>query len=156
MKSRNELDALLEKIEGEARTRDIPLFKAGPVWDDEHLTVIEWRTDDEEGWRTMLDLAQARKIPMLLAIAHSFHESSFEPSPVGLRAKLDDELRLQLEEREQMLVAARDFAGQTGRIEIGWIDNRVYYQWHQEADWYSRVWDLVMSGPFDFEDGNED
>jgi hypothetical protein len=158
MKSRNELDSLLEEIEAEAKTRNLRIFRAAPIWDDEHLTMVEWRSDDEEqGWRQLLDLAaQQPHSPLLLTVAHAFHESAFEPSPLGLRARLDDDLRAQLEEREQLLVAAREFAGQTGRIEIGWIDNRVFYQWHRETDWYSRVWDLVMSGPFDLDDNDTD
>lgn len=154
---RNELDTLIEQLEEEGRKRGMPIFKAQPIWDDEHLTTVHWQgRDGDGGWRDFFEVAQARKTPMLLLIAHSFHEAAFEPTPFDYRAHLDPEARAELEEQEHMLIAARDFAGQTGRVELGWIEGDIYYVWGQETDWYSRVWDLVMSRGFDGFDDDED
>lgn len=155
---RNELDTLMEHIEADARERGVALFRAQPIWDDDALTTVHWQArDGDGGWRDFLDVAMARKVPMLLVIAHSFHESAFEPSPYSFRTGLDAESRAEIEEQEQMLMAARDFAGQTGRVELGWIEGDIFYVWGQETDWYSRVWDLVMTRGFDgFDDDDDD
>ncbi len=154
--SSNELDALLRRIREEAVSRGLLVFKASPLWDDDLLTTVEWRGDESDaGWREFLDVAGARKVPMLLEIAHSFDPSAFEPTPRDFRARLDREMQEEFEERDQMLAAASQWAGQTGRIEIGWIENGVFYQWRRETDWYPRVWELVSSGPFGFDDSEE-
>jgi hypothetical protein len=156
---RNELDTLLENIESEARRRSLAIFHAQPIWDDDHLTTIHWQTREgvPSGWQEFLDVAQTRKVQMLLLIVHSFHEAAFEPSPPAFRMHLDPETRAELEEQEHLLLAAREFSGQTGRIEVGWIDGDIFYQWGQETDWYGRVWELVMSRPFEgLDDDDED
>jgi hypothetical protein len=154
---RNELDTLMEQLEEEANRRGIPVFRAQPIWDDEKLTTVHWQgRDGDGGWRAFFKVVEARKVPMVLLIAHSFHEAAFEPTPPNYRMYLDPETRAELEEQEQMLIAARDFAGQTGRVEIGWIEGDVYYQWGQETDWYSRVWELVMTRPFDGVDEDDE
>jgi hypothetical protein len=152
MRQRNELDALLDQIRDATRQHGLRTFKAMPIWDDEMLTVVDWRAEDPDNWREFVELAVARNVPMLIEVAHAFHESVFEPTPREMRARLDPEIREQIEERDQFLVAARQFAGQTGRIEIGWIEYGILYQWHRETDWYSRVWELVSSGPMDMDD----
>ncbi len=152
--TRNELDSLLDTLADECRQRNLPVFRAQPIWDDENLTTVAWKTDDRpDSWREFLSLVESRRISMLLLIAHSFHESVFDPTPLSYRMNLDPEMRAEVEEQEQMLAAARQFSGQTGRVEMGWIDNGIFYVWGQETDWYSRVWELVMSRAFDpFED----
>ncbi len=155
---RNELDTLLENIETEARQRSLAIFHAQPIWDDDHLTTIHWQSRDGASttWKDFLDTAVARKVPLLLLIVHSFHEAAFEPSPPAFRMHLDAETRAELEEQEHLLAAAREFSGQTGRIEAGWIDGNIFYQWGQETDWYGRVWELVMSRPLEGLDEDED
>lgn len=155
---RNELDTLLENIEVDARQRSLAVFHAQPIWDDDHLTTIHWQSRDDVGatWKDFLDVAVARKVPMLLLIVHSFHEAAFEPSPPAFRMHLDSETRAELEEQEHLLAAAREFSGQTGRIEVGWIEGSIFYQWGQETDWYGRVWELVMSRPLEGLDDEEE
>ena len=116
---RNELDTLLENIENEARQRSLAIFRAQPIWDDDHLTTIHWQAGEgaSNTWKDFLDVAVARKVPMLLLIVHSFHEAAFEPSPPAFRMHLDSETRAELEEQEHLLAAAREFSGQSGSIE---------------------------------------
>lgn len=154
---RNELDDLMDQWEAEARRRNIPVFRAQPIWDEDQLTTVHWQTrEDDGGWRTFFDVAQARKVPMLLVITHAFHESAFEATPYDFQHRLDPETRAEIEEHEHLLLAARDFAGQTGRVELGWIEDGVFYQWGQETDWFPRVWELVMSRPFEGLDDDDD
>ena len=151
---RNELDELLGAIVAECTRRKIPVFRSASVWDDENLTNVHWQSEESPGsWRAFLDVAAARGIPMLIVTSHAFPESSFEipPPPPGLR--LDPAQLEGFEAHRHMLAAAGGFARQTGRIEAGWIEGRVYYFWEWEADWYGRVWDLVMSNPLDREGG---
>ncbi len=153
MPNQNELDQLLERIEAEASTLGISLFRAQPIWDDEYLTSIEWRGDKPDSWKDFLKLAATRKVSMLVQITHTFHESAFEPmTPRSLMSQLNGDMREQLEEHEQMLSAARGFANQTGKVQLGWFEGNVFYTWQQETDWYTRVWELVMSHPFEFEE----
>lgn len=156
-RQRNELDSLLKEIEGEAEALGLGLFRAQPVWDDEYLTTVEWRSDPgadaEPGWRSFLKLAVKQQRPMLLQITHVFPQEVFDAvAPRMLRDRLDPEMRAQLEEHEHMLAAARGFANQTGKIQFGWIEQNVFYTWQQETDWYTRVWELVMSHPFEIDE----
>ena len=154
---RNELDDLIEQWEADARRRGMAVFRAQPIWDEDRLTTVHWQTrDGDGGWRAFLDVAEARKVPLLLIIAHAFHESAFEPTPLDLQRGLDPEMRAEVEEQEHLLLAARDFAGQTGRAELGWIEDGVFYQWGQETDWFPRVWELVMNRPFEGLDDDEE